>query len=390
MAIELGRLGWLEVLGYALLNWLLDAAVVVASLAALRVPIPWSDILVIYGLTQVSASFPLTPAGLGVVEGSLTALLHVYGVPLESALAVVILYRILSFWILVPIGWGTWAVLEVTTRHRPPPLQQPPQPVGVPIPVPSLVLDGTVYPDGSLPASEVVRRSATEKATTAGPSPGDFLEVIKGLQHDREVLVVTVSANMSSTHEAATLAAGYFSPGSVEVLDSGTAAGAQGLVTLAAAEVAARGGSLAEVTATARAVAVRVHLLAALQSLDQLARSGRVPGLAARAGDTLGVRPLFEFTNGEAHARRPALSQSAALRRMVENCLRSRRGNERLHGAILHARAEHQASELGELLSQHVTDANVFVAPFSSVMVVHTGPGLVGLAWWWEGSSVDG
>jgi hypothetical protein len=52
--------------------------------------------------------------------------------------------------------------------------------------------------------------------------------------------------------------------------------------------------------------------------------------------------------------------------------------------AILHARAEDQASELGELLPRDVADANVFVAPFSSVMVVHAGPGLVGLAWWWE------
>jgi fatty acid-binding protein DegV len=68
---------------------------------------------------------------------------------------------------------------------------------------------------------------------------------------------------------------------------------------------------------------------------------------------------------------------------MVESCLRSRHGHERLHAAILHARAEDLASELHALLSREVADGEVFVAPFSSVMVVHTGPDLVGLAWRW-------
>ncbi|HLH28045.1 MAG TPA: lysylphosphatidylglycerol synthase transmembrane domain-containing protein, partial [Acidimicrobiales bacterium] len=116
--IHLGALGWLEVFFLALLNWLLDAAVVVAALVAVGVPVPWRDVLIIYGLTQISASFPITPAGLGIVAGSLAALLTAYGVALGPALAVVILYRILSFWILVPIGWAIWGGLEIESRHR--------------------------------------------------------------------------------------------------------------------------------------------------------------------------------------------------------------------------------------------------------------------------------
>jgi hypothetical protein len=78
--------------------------------------VPWRGLLVIYSLTQISASLPVTPGGLGVVEGSMAALLVAYGVPTGQSLAVVLLYRIVSFWGLVPIGWGTWLWLEAGQR----------------------------------------------------------------------------------------------------------------------------------------------------------------------------------------------------------------------------------------------------------------------------------
>lgn len=117
-AVRLRPLGWIEVLLLALANWLLDCVVVIAALQALRVPVPWSAILIIYGLTQISASIPLTPGGIGIVAGSLGALLHAYGVASTSALSVVILYRILTFYFLVPLGWAVFGILEFMSRHR--------------------------------------------------------------------------------------------------------------------------------------------------------------------------------------------------------------------------------------------------------------------------------
>jgi uncharacterized membrane protein YbhN (UPF0104 family) len=112
-----GALGWLEAFGLAMANWLYDAACLIACIEALHVPVPWQGILVIYGLTQVSASLPITPGGLGVVEGSLAALLIAYGTRPSSAFAVVLLYRIVSFWGLVPVGWAAWLGLEVAQRR---------------------------------------------------------------------------------------------------------------------------------------------------------------------------------------------------------------------------------------------------------------------------------
>jgi putative heme transporter len=112
-----GVLGWAEAFGLALANWLCDCACLLACTEALGVPVPWRGLLVIYGLTQVAASIPITPGGIGVVEGSMTALLIAYGVHATSAVAVVLLYRIISFWALAPIGWTAWGGLELALRH---------------------------------------------------------------------------------------------------------------------------------------------------------------------------------------------------------------------------------------------------------------------------------
>lgn len=247
----------------------------------------------------------------------------------------------------------------------------------------SLIVDGTLYPDGVLSTDEVLARSAGAPVSTAGPSPGDFLKVLEDLPTP-QALVATVSSNMSSTFEAAVTASRMFGPERVVVLDTGTAAGAEGLVVLAAAAAARRGDDLVSVTEAAREVTSRVHLVAALENLDHLARSGRVPGIAARAGHVVGVRPVFEFRNGHARPRRPALSQEAALERLVAACRHGAPAKGRLRAAVLDAHADHLAAELEQQVRSCVPEVDLYRAPFSSVMVAHTGPGLIGLAWWWQ------
>lgn len=116
-AVRLSPAGWAEALGLALLNWILDCAVLVGCLVALGIPVPWRGIFAIYGVTQIAAVVPITPGGAGVVEGSLAALLTGYGVPTEPALATVILYRLVSFWGLVPVGWAVWVGLDLLGRR---------------------------------------------------------------------------------------------------------------------------------------------------------------------------------------------------------------------------------------------------------------------------------
>jgi uncharacterized membrane protein YbhN (UPF0104 family) len=117
--VRLGSSGWLTVFTLALANWLLDAAVLATCLEALGVRLDWRYLLIVYGLTQITAAIPVTPGGVGIVVGSLTGLLVAYGAPLTAALSAVLLYRLVTFWVLVPIGWCIWGYLEVRSHHRP-------------------------------------------------------------------------------------------------------------------------------------------------------------------------------------------------------------------------------------------------------------------------------
>jgi fatty acid-binding protein DegV len=113
-------------------------------------------------------------------------------------------------------------------------------------------------------------------------------------------------------------------------------------------------------------------------------RSGRVPNLAGWAGRRLGIAPLFEFRDGGAHPMRPALGADAAIDRIVAQWHRSRIEGAGLHVAALHAHAPETGRRLLDAVVAEVEPVTAFVASFGTVMVVHTGPGLAGLAWWWE------
>lgn len=246
-----------------------------------------------------------------------------------------------------------------------------------------LVVGGKPYHDGDLPLDEVVSHIG-EGVTTSSPPPGRFTKAIEDrLDVADATVVLTISRRMSSTYDAAELAARSVH-GRARVVDTETAAGAEGLVVLHAAECAAHGGDVDEVERAARAVIERVRLVATVDSLDHLVASGRVPEIAGRAGRLLNVHPLFEFGRGRVKPLRPALSRDAALERIVGLWRRSIVPNAALHVAALHAHDRDRAEELLAAVRAEAEPATAFVAEFSTVMIAHTGPDLAGLAWWWE------
>jgi len=224
--------------------------------------------------------------------------------------------------------------------------------------------------------------------STSGPSPGDLAAAIAGADQGDGVVALTISSKMSSVYESARVAGAALEPNEVAVVDTGTAAGAQGLVVLAAARQAASGAGVPEVVRAANAAAGATRLLATLPSLAHLARSGRVPGAAAWGARWLGLSPLFEFRNGRIAPLRPARGPKAAYQRML-SAVTSEAEREAARGAALHVAALHAlepetAAALLEGVRRVIEPASSFIGEFGPVMIAHTGPGLVGLAWRWE------
>jgi len=243
-----------------------------------------------------------------------------------------------------------------------------------------VTVGGAAYRDSDLPPADLVARF-DEGVTTSAPAPGDFARVFADVPG--EILVITVARRLSGTMAAAELAAADAGP-RVRVLDGGTSAGSQALITLHAAAAARDGAGLAPVEAAARRAAGRVRLVAALGTLDYLVRGGRLPGPIGSLGSRLGVRPLVEVRAGRVLRRRPAFSKRAADERMVGMLLRSRPPGTRLHVIALHVLAEPQAQALLDRVRSEVEPETALVARFGPAMVAHTGPELTGLSWWWE------
>jgi DegV family protein with EDD domain len=231
-------------------------------------------------------------------------------------------------------------------------------------------------------------RSSRERPTTAAPSPGMFLHAIgRAARRADSVLCITVSAQFSAMHDSARHAIEMLKSESpdadVRLLDSRNAAMAQGFVVLEAARAAAAGASIEDVVARAEEMTGRVTLLAMLDTLEFLARGGRVPRVAAWAAGLLQVKPIVRFSASDIKLIARTRTRSRALDRIADLAIEMGRGRP-VHLAVHHADAAADAAALHDRLRAGLRVEESFITPFTQVMGVNTGPGLAGVALWCE------
>jgi Lysylphosphatidylglycerol synthase TM region len=100
-----------------LVSWLADISVLAVAFLALGAQPPWLGLLLAYCAGQIASSLPITPGGLGVVEASLTVALVAFGGCTAATLAAVLLYRLISHWLIIPTGAVAWLLLRTTAPN---------------------------------------------------------------------------------------------------------------------------------------------------------------------------------------------------------------------------------------------------------------------------------
>jgi putative heme transporter len=116
-SLRLPPSGWATVTGLALANWLTDAAVLAVSIQAAGATVPWRILLLIYGSGVAAQSLSITPGGFGFAEATLGFTLVAAGLRPGPALAAVLLYRLVSFWLIASVGWLVFLRLRRRSRR---------------------------------------------------------------------------------------------------------------------------------------------------------------------------------------------------------------------------------------------------------------------------------
>jgi len=168
----------------------------------------------------------------------------------------------------------------------------------------------------------------------------------------------------------------------IEVIECTTAAAGMGLVALAAARAAASGKALKKVIDIAKHVMSRVSLFAMLDNLHYLVKGGRVPQAAGLVNSVLKIKPVFTINRGEARTVALPRNVKGAMKHILSMMEEKVVRGQPLRVAVMHADAADRALELRNRISAHFDCSELFITEFTPVMGVHTGPGLVGVAFY--------
>jgi DegV family protein with EDD domain len=256
--------------------------------------------------------------------------------------------------------------------------------------VPEVIIFGDkVYRDGvDLPHGEffTLLKQAKELPTTSAPSPQDFSDAYqKAAQEAGSIACVLVTAGFSAMGlQSAMTAREAFTEIPIEIFDSRTAVGAYGFVVLAAARATASGKSLPEVIKAAEDIRSRVNMIFTLETLEYLAKGGRIGKAAFWAGTMLSIKPIMEVptSSGVLEPLERVRTRPRALNRLLE-LMEERVGtSEPVHVSIDHGNASAEADWLKAQIMSRFECAELYINHFAPVAGAHTGPGVIALSFY--------
>jgi DegV family protein with EDD domain len=220
-----------------------------------------------------------------------------------------------------------------------------------------------------------------QRVSTSRPTPGDFVAAYRrrlGAGAD-QLVSIHLSAELSSTSDAARLAAMQVGEHLVTVVDSRSAAMGGGFAVLAAARAAADGATAEQVAAVARETAASTRTFFVVDTLEHLRRGGRIGTAAAALGSALAVKPVLHMHEGKVVPLEKVRTFARALNRLVQRAVEAA-GEGPVSVAVHHLAAPERADRLaGELRDRLPALRELFVSELGAAIGAHVGPGAVGI-----------
>lgn len=236
----------------------------------------------------------------------------------------------------------------------------------------------TITPD------EIYARFEEEIPKTSLPQPSDmtalFEQVIaEGCTH---VICATISSGLSGTHNAMSLVAKEFPQLTVAMIDTKNIGIGAGLSVIYAAELREQGLPFAEIIAKTEKIVSKTHLYFCVNTLEYLYAGGRIGLATYKLGTILNLRPVITCNSEGVYVTvAKARGRKASLRKAVELTQKDAAGSKRYRVAVAHGDALMEAEEIAAhaQIDFPYNIEPVRVGQVSPALVVHTGPGLIGI-----------
>ena len=213
---------------------------------------------------------------------------------------------------------------------------------------------------------------------TSQPPPGEFLKVYHRVAEEADQIIsIHLSSKLSTLFNVARLAREMVPELDITLVDSDQVSMCTGWLAIAAARAARAGQSRDEIMALLHDMIPRLRLVAVIQDLHYLRRSGRVSWISNLLGTMLQVKPFILIQDGRVEMIEKIRTRGRSIQRLVEYLLAARPLEEI---SLLHVDAPEAAAEVAELLRPELSGYPLIVAEAGLVVSSHGGPGTIGAA----------
>ena len=226
--------------------------------------------------------------------------------------------------------------------------------------------------------------TAAELPTTSQPTPADFLSVYEELASKYErILSLQISSTLSGTFASAQSAAELLGGDQVRVVDSRTVSASLAMLAIGVQRRLERGTTDDEIDAFVAEYGRSHHLLFTVNTLEYLAKGGRIGKAAAFAGNLLNVKPILTIRDGEVVPLKRVRGNAKAFAEFRASFESTSTDSPSLRVGIAHAAAPERLAALRELVEHVRPHAQIEIATtLGAVVGTHAGPGTVGFFWY--------
>jgi DegV family protein with EDD domain len=226
-------------------------------------------------------------------------------------------------------------------------------------------------------------RTAAHLPTTSQPTPADFLAAYEQLSGYDRILSLHIPLKMSGTIESARRAAEEVGGGKVRTIDTGTVSAGLAMLALAVQRRLERGTSDEEVESLVERYRREERMIWTVDTLEFLAKGGRIGKAAAMAGTLLNIKPILGIEDGEVVPRKRVRGAHKAFLEFAEAFEAASTDASSLRTGIVHADAPDRLDALRDLVHRIRPQAEIEVeTTLGAVVGTHAGPGAAGLFWY--------